>query len=343
MILLVILTSALLTTVAFLDWLYPRFNDSARDTFENWYLRLADADYKSIGPYTASLVTTRLNESLGMKSLSLRFFIITLVFSQTLFALIFLNISSIWGLTFNQAPLETSTLLELVLGRLGHALVPLIAINSLADMISLYVTRGLLRRAADSPTALTFAVLMMLDTFFAISLAAMTLFIFGHFLFAANFTDSLAAFSLNSSILYVILIVTTIGLFLIFAGVQQKRYKWVFWPVGGYILFLVGYSVSKIVEAELYSSLLIFDVDDIAVVLVLAVSTTAMIPTMLGMALLVLLFFVNLLIPRIHGAASHVALQLAETKRGILSFMSIALMIAWDLIAFLYATTWTAP
>ncbi len=340
---LVVFNTLLLLVVAFLDWIYPRINDWAKGVFEDWYLRLSDADYKSIGPYMASLVTVRIDESLGMSRLSLRFFAIALVFSQTIFVLILINISSVWGLTFADGAFDANGLYELIVNRLGHALIPLVLINSVADMVSLYVTRDLLRRASESPTILVFIALMILDVIFAILLAALTLFVFGHFLFATNFADSLAAFALNSSILYTLLFILSIGLFLIFAGAQEKRYRWIFWSVGGYIIFFSIVGAFKIAEAEIYSSLLVFNIDDIAVVLVLAVSATATIPTMLGLFLLVLLFCVNLVISRVHEAAERFALLLAETKRGVLSFAFFVLLIAWDLFAFMYAVSRQAP
>lgn len=326
----------LLAFIAFVDWLFPEVRKKTKGALEEWWIRFVDLDYQRTGPAIAGRISQRIDESVGESLFAPRFLVGSVVFSLSTFLVVFVWISLAWGLT---APSVSSTLsvLGLLIARLGHAWAPIIAIDVLFDLASLVITRHVLRSASAATAVKQYLLLIGIDSVVAVALALINTLFVGNFYFAPDLPTALALF-----VVYISLAMSVLGaLFIVILGVgvlvelMRRRESDFGWGgLFGLSLLVAVLSFPAVIafRDNFYLSHLSFDTRDLAIVFLMASAATAIVPTLMNLALNILLFFLSLLARPFHAFVSRLLLRLAETDRSVLYFLLAVLTVGKDVI-----------
>lgn len=353
-----------LMVVAFVDWLVPRAGHKTRELFEDWWLRFVNMDYTCIGSFVAKLVTCRMDLSLGGRSPNLRFLCVSFVLSQIIFVLVLIWVSLAWGAIPASNFSEYLSALKTILMHLRHCILPLLAINTIFDMVSLGVTRHILRKAAKSTDIAKYASLIGLDLTIATAIVLLSAIFFANFYFAPDFPTGVMLFFVYLGFVpaTLFLIASPLMIYMALTGklstrttlspctpqngcenpsrnsiqVFPKRVENVVIGLGVFLLLLPPIALFWLaIKNSFYVPYLNLDWSNVSLILIVSVSFTAIIPTMLNFLLLIGIFFLRLLSKPAHVGLSHFLLRLAETPRGVLYLIVIVLAVFKDLLMIL--------
>ena len=325
-----------LMLLTFFCWLFPDLGKKSREVCEDWWLSFSDLDPHKIGSFVATIITRRLDASLGASLLGRRFFWVSFLLSQIIFVLIFLWISIAWGvITYGNIDF-ISFQISSIFQRIKHVLIPLLVFNTIFDIISLGITREILRKASSSKTLRAFTGLIGVDCLAAFSLVLLSALFFSNFYFSPGGLISILLFIVYLSFVPAV-VFAILGVVALFGRLSEKKPDSPLLSRTDDIVFaLILMSISAIIfglaiKNSFYTPYLNLDFSDISLVIILAVSLTAAFPSFLNLIALMLMFLLRLVSNPAHKFISYVLLRIAETKRGVIFVSVVALTMLKDL------------
>lgn len=326
----------ILMLLAFFGWLFPGLGRKSRELCEDWWLSFSDLDPHKTGSFVATIITRRLDVSLGASLLGRRFFWVSFFLSQVIFALIFLWISLAWGvITYGNISSISSQIVS-IFQQIRHVLIQLLVLNTIFDIISLGITREILRKASSSKTLRAFTGLIGADCLAAFSLVLFSALFFSNFYFSPGGLISILLFYVYLSFVpaFVFAFLVVAPLFGWFPGKKPDSSS--LSRKDNIVISLILMSISSIIfglaiKNSFYTPYLNLDFSDISLVIILAVSLTAAFPSFLILITLMAMFLLRLISSPAHKFISHVLLRIAETKRGVIFVSVVALTMLKDL------------
>lgn len=319
----------LLILVCFFAWLYPRAGQRTRDVFGDWWLRFSELDHTKVGCYLAGILTQRMDTTFGKHLLSKRYLILSFILSQCVFLLLFLWIALAWGLV---SVCSTKAIYEQALRivhSVRHCIIPLMVTNTIFDVASLGVTREILRKASEATTLRMYGRLLGIDFLIATTFVLLSALFFSNFYFSPSVVVAVLLFIIYLSFVpcTFFLVLSPLFIIVILKDKQREMDTWVMIGIVIFISVLAGIIIFLTVKRSFYIPYLSLDTSDVTVILILAVSLTAAIPTALNLIALFAMFIVRVFSGPSHSVVSHLLLRLAETPRGVV-YICVAILAA---------------
>lgn len=238
--------------------------------------------------------------------------------------------------------------LETILSRVGHALFPLLALNTIFDIISLAVTRHILRKASNTTNMKDYVGLIGLDFTIAVALVLLSAISFANFYFAPDTVTGILLFfaylAFVPAVTFLILGPVAIRWELkgelqthrssqnLGAGTPGSHAGSSVSKAEGIVLAIILLVISLVVIAlaisnSFYVPYYQLDWSDISLVLIMSVSLTAIIPSILNLLVLLVLLSLRMIAWPAHTVLAHFLLRVAETNRGAI-YVVVAILAA---------------
>lgn len=326
-----------LLLLTFFVWLFPGIEKRSRELCEDWWLSFSDLEPDQIGCFVAALITRRIDTTLGTSLLGWQFLLVSFFLSQIIFVLTFLWISIAWGIITYGNITSVSSQIIIIFHQIKHVLVPLLILNTIFDIISLGVTRKILRKASVSKSLWAFTGLIGVDCLAASFLILLSAIFFSNFYFSPGLIISILLFLIYLSFVAAV-VISCWGLILILGGIHEYKTTSPFSRSQEIMLiFVVTLPIPLIVfglaiKNSFYIPFLNLDFSDVSIIIILAVSITAAFPSFLNLITLMFMFLLKMVSSPAHKLISHILLRIAETKRGIIFISGIVLTMLKDLL-----------
>ena len=352
-------------SLVLIDLLYPRVNEVSINVFKNWYNRFTKIKYRKTGFFILFFVYQKIQNILKkflpslqvvsvkigvLIELNLSFPIFSFLFSNIIFIFVTFYICISWRII----SLNPESLLTIFshLVSLRGTLILIILLNTLFDIFSLYITLEIINKALQNYNLIKFLELLMLDILLACLIG-----VFSFYFFNVLYSAPSELIAIKIFLHYILLIFVITLFFILKNGIKyaldpprgsywqkeidridrdevmtfllwervleiQLGYFFIFVDFILFIFVLITLCINKF-----YLPIISGIKSDFILIFVIAISLTALVPTIFTLLILSISFIIRCLSFFLYKFIERLLIRLIQTKKGFISILIFILII----------------